>query len=143
LAILLIEIYCTSCELSLRIIETVNNLPKFAIMNGTNCVDRNGVKGRRPPGGTSSDIFGPPIVHDIKRRTNNNTESSIFDGPTTATPSPQRQKRQQEDTQNKLFGDPEPLAPIQITENGEENGEKSVPATRVRQPPGGVASKLW
>jgi len=113
-------------------------------MNGTSCVDGSGVKNRRPPGGSSSDIFGPPIVTDIKRRSNNNNESTIFDGPITATPSPQRQqKRQQEDTQNKLFGEPEPLAPILSSENGEENVEKVVPSIRVRQPPGGVASKLW
>jgi len=110
-------------------------------MSDFNNKDINENKGRRPPGGACSDIFGPPVVAEVRRRTNN-TDSTIFTAPAPSSPSPQRQKRQ-EDTQNKLFGEPEPLAPIQVIENVDGSATKSAPFIRVRQPPGGVASKLW
>jgi len=109
-------------------------------MNGTSTADKIGVKVCKQPGGGCSDIFGPPIIVEHQSRQTNNTKSTIFLPPETGSPSPNRPRVPQEDTKNKLFGEPEPLVPP--VGNGESTDDVGK-VVRVRQPPGGVSSKLW
>jgi len=111
-------------------------------MNGSSYVDRNGVNRiTKQPGGACSDIFGPAIIPEHHCRQSNNTKSSIFAPPPSEDPkSAHRGAAPLEDTQNKLFGEPEALAPP--TQNG-GTSDGATRVVRVRQPPGGVSSKLW
>jgi len=111
-------------------------------MNGCNvAADKSGVRVSRQPGGSCSDIFGPAIVTEHHCRQTNNTKSTVFaPPPELSQPSPQRGRGPQEDTQNKIFGEPEALPPP--VQNG-DNTDGVPRVVRVRQPPGGVSSKLW
>jgi len=108
----------------------------------------------QPPGGGSNNIFGcAPATTAEPRRRSNNTESSIFAVETSPSAAPTRTPK--EDTQNRLFGEPEPLTPVtssvhhangESQSNGKDRLNTDVSPTqfiRVRQPPGGVSSKLW
>jgi len=114
----------------------------------------------KAPGGGSSNIFGTePVASEPVKQKPYLKDAGIFGSgnPTPESRPAPAAAEEKDKSHNKLFGD-SPSGPAKSTKPqgaynpitgapyataGAAAEEKSVPSTRVRQPPGGASSKLW